>query len=69
MTRHINFQEKNSLIAYFSRTGNTEVIAKMIQEKINGDIFRIETVTPYPEDYDEATRVAKNEQKSNARPE
>jgi flavodoxin len=70
------------LIAYFSRKGNnyvsgkivnlpignTEVIAKMIQETTKGDIFRIDTVNPYPKDYSETTEVAQKELHENARP-
>jgi flavodoxin len=71
-----------SLIAYFSRKGNnivggsivdlpignTEVIAKKIRELTGSDMFRIETVKPYPEDYTETTNVAREEQRQNARP-
>lgn len=68
------------LIACFSRAGenygvgiiekgNTEIVAEMIAEQTGGDIFHIETVTPYPEDYDECTAVARREQDENARPE
>lgn len=35
------------LIAYFSQTGNTDGFAKMIAEKTNADIFRIERAIPY----------------------
>ncbi|MBC7960251.1 MAG: flavodoxin [Vallitaleaceae bacterium] len=79
----MNLENKKCLIAYFSRkgnnyvsgktvslpVGNTEVIAKMIQEMIGGDLFQIETVTPYPKDYTETTEVAQEELSDNARPE
>jgi flavodoxin len=72
-----------SLIAYFSRKGNnyvdgkienlpignTEVIAKKIQGLTGSEIFRIRTVRSYPEDYTEATNVAQEEKRGNARPE
>jgi len=72
-----------SLIAYYSRpgnnyvngnivnlpVGNTEVAAKMIQKRTGGDLFRIDTVKDYPVDYTEATDVAKEELRQNARPE
>ncbi len=72
-----------SIIAYYSRkgenylngnivnlsVGNTEVIAKKIQELTGSDIFKIETVESYPEDYTETTNVAMAEKKKNARPE
>ncbi len=57
------------LIAYFSRSGNTQTIANLIHENVGGDIFRIQTVQSYPSDYTETTEVAKKEQEENARPE
>jgi flavodoxin len=73
---------KKCLIAYFSRkgqnyasgrivdlkVGNTEVVGKMIQKIMGGDMFHIESVTAYPNDYTETTEVAKNELRTKARP-
>jgi len=70
-----------SLIAYFSRKGNnyvsgsivnlpignTEVIAKKIQELTGSDMFQIKTVKSYPEDYTETTNIAQEETRKNAR--
>lgn len=39
------------LIVYLTRTGNTEAIAKMIQEKTGGDLVSLELEKPYPKDY------------------
>lgn len=78
-----HFKEKKCLIAYFSRkgdnyvsgrivnlkTGNTEVAAAMIRDMTGGDLFYINTMTPYPADYTETTGVAKREMRENARPE
>ncbi|MCX6238152.1 MAG: flavodoxin [Bacteroidia bacterium] len=72
-----------SLIAYYSRkgnnylngsivnlsVGNTEVVAKKIQEITGSDLFEIDTVKPYPEDYTETTNVAMDEKRKNVRPE
>lgn len=72
-----------TLIAYYSRkgqnyyggkivdlkTGNTEVIANKIQTLTGGDLFEIQTVKNYPIDYDEATRIAWDDLRANARPE
>lgn len=74
---------KKILIAYFSReggnyvsgrivnlsVGNTEVVAKMIQKITGGELFRINTVKKYPDNYKEATKVAQQELRDNARPE
>lgn len=72
--------ETNILIAYFSRTGenygvgyiekgNTSIVADVIAKETGGDLFEIRTVTPYPDSYDEATEVARQEKDENARPE
>lgn len=72
-----------SLIAYYSRKGNnyvggsivnlpignTAVIANKIQKLTGTDLFEIETVKAYPEDYTETTNVAQDEKRTNSRPE
>jgi flavodoxin len=74
--------DKKCLIAYFSRkgqnyssrgivdlkVGNTEVVAGMIQKITGGDMFHIESVTAYPNDYTKTTEVAKDELRAKARP-
>jgi flavodoxin len=40
----------------------------MIQEITKGDIFRIDTVNPYPSDYKETTDIAGKELREKARP-
>lgn len=62
-------KEARILIAYFSRTGNTEQIANMIHAKVGGDMFKIESKTPYSDDYNTVLNQAQKEQRSNARPE
>lgn len=57
------------LIAYFTRSGNTETLADRIQEKTGGTKFRIETVKTYPQDYSGVYDEAMKEQQENARPE
>ena len=57
------------LVVYFSRSGNTESVAERIAERVDADIFEIETVQEYPEGYDELLDHARNEQRSDARPE
>lgn len=41
----------NTLIVYFSWSGNTEKIAKDIAKKTGGELFRLERQIPYSEDY------------------
>ena len=64
---------KNILIVYYSRKGqnywagsiknlpkgNTAVAAEFIQQATGGDIFEIDTVNPYPEDYTDCINQAK----------
>lgn len=57
------------LIAYFTRSGNTETLADRIQEKTGGTKIKIETVKTYPQDYSEILAEAMREKNANARPE
>ena len=69
------------LVVYFSRTGeqytvgvidegNTAIVAKMIAEQTDADLFEVLPVDDhYPMTYAELTDVAKQEQNNNARPE
>lgn len=64
-------EDSKVLVAYFSwsASGNTEKMAKVIQEQTKGDLFEIEPAEPYPTDYEECTEVAKAEKENNERPE
>lgn len=73
-------KETKVLVAYFSRAdenynvgtiskGNTQIIAEYIAEQTGADSYHIETVTPYPADYDGCKEIASQELKDNARPE
>jgi hypothetical protein len=57
-----------ALVAYFTRTGNTERAANIINDEVGGDLFRIETTDPYPDEYNEVVNQAQEEQQDNARP-
>lgn len=61
-------EENNILIAYFSHSGNTRVIANQIHESVGGDIFEIVAVDPYPGDYDEVVEQARKELREEYRP-
>jgi len=43
--------EKNTLIVYSSRTGNTKAIAEIIHQKTAGKLVALELQTLYPTDY------------------
>lgn len=50
-----------TLIIYYSYSGNTRQIVKMIHDKIGGDIAEIDTVTPYMGDYNEVVNQGQRE--------
>lgn len=61
-------EDAKSLVVYFSWSGNTEKVAKSIQEQTNSDIFEIIPQEPYSDDYNTVLEVAQDEQQQNARP-
>ncbi len=70
------------LIVYYSRKGenywdgsvkklqkgNTEIVAEFIRKAVGGDLFEVDTVKPYSDDYHKCTEEAKAELRENARP-
>lgn len=58
-----------TLVVYFSRSGNTEEIAKYIAEQTGSAMYEIIPLNPYPDNYTETTEVAKAEKDNNERPE
>ena len=56
------------LVAYFTRTGNTQVVARQIRRALQADLFEIEPADPYPEDYEETVARAVRERDSGYRP-
>lgn len=71
-----------NLIIYYSRKGenyvngrienlkkgNTEICAEYIQKAVGGDLFEVQTVNSYSENYNTCTEEAAQEIHSNARP-
>ena len=57
------------LVVYFSQSGNTQKLAKLISDRVGGDFVRIETVQTYPTEYNELADFAKNERDNNIKPE
>lgn len=56
------------LVAYFSRSGNTRVIAGQIRRAYQADLFEIAPATAYPEDYEETVRQAERERQAGYEP-
>lgn len=59
---------KNILVAYFSHSGNTREIANQIHKSVGCDIFEIQSVKPYPQDYDAVVKQARKELDSGYKP-
>ena len=71
--------DKKVLVVYFSRTGeeynvgritkgNTAIVAEYIAQKTGAQTFEIKPATPYPDEYEACTELAKKELESNTRP-
>lgn len=72
-----------NLIIYYSRKGenyvggsirslekgNTQRVAEFIQKAVGGDLFEVDTVTPYAASYNACIEEAKMELRTHARPE
>lgn len=54
----------NTLVAYFSRSGNTRVVAGLLQRALGADLFEIQSASPYPDDYVATVEEARKERDS-----
>jgi flavodoxin len=59
---------KKILVAYFSYSSNTREIADQIHGIVGGDIFEIQSVKPYPNDYDAVVQQSRQELSSGYKP-
>lgn len=60
---------KKILVTYFSWGGNTQALAEEIRRQTNADIYRIEPLVPYTDDYQTlAYQISNKEKEENARP-
>ena len=57
-----------NLVAYFTRSGNTRVVAGLIQRALGADLFEIRAATSYPEDYLQTVEQASQEKKRGYEP-
>lgn len=66
---HTESTDGKVLIAFFSWGGNTKGIANEIQTQTGADLFEIELVNPYSDDYNTVLDEAQRDQNEQARPE
>ena len=57
-----------TLVAYFSRSGNTRVIAGQLHRDLGADLFEILPATAYPADYEQTVEQARRQRDAGARP-
>ncbi len=60
--------DKPILVAYFSRSGNTRVVAGLLQRSLGADLFEILPATPYPDDYLATVEQARQERDQGVKP-
>ena len=60
--------EASIVVSEGEKLGNTEYVARLIQQAAGGQLFRIETVQAYPLDHDPLVDQAADEQDEDARP-
>ena len=53
--------QSRTAVVYFSKTGSTQSVAEAVQAMIGAELFRIETVEPYPEAYRPTTEIVRDE--------
>jgi flavodoxin len=58
----------SALVVYFTRSGNTRVIAGTLQRALGADIFEIQLAQAYPEDYEATVEQAQQERDSGFEP-
>lgn len=60
---------EHPLIVYFSWSGNTRGIARLLHQKVGGDLVELQLVKPYSRDYNTCLEQAEKDQQTGARPE
>jgi len=66
--RELRNMAEHILIVYFSRSGNTRQIARLIQQEVGGTIHEIQPAVPYPSSYDAVVDQAGEEIQAGYKP-
>jgi flavodoxin len=67
-TNNSRSNSSRTLVAYFTRSGNTRVVAGLIRRSLGAELFEIVPANPYPEDYLRTVEQASDEKKRGFRP-
>lgn len=59
---------QNSLVVYFSHSGNTATLAGYVAMQTGSDLFEIVPEVPYPDDFDETVAIFHQERDTGAQP-
>ena len=57
-----------ALVAFFTRSGNTKLIAGKVRRDLGADLFEIQPSEPYPEDYEATVAQAEREKQTGYEP-
>ena len=57
-----------ALVAFFTRSGNTKLVASKVRHDLNADLLEIQPAEPYPEDYDATVAQAEREKQTGYEP-
>lgn len=57
-----------TLVAFFTRSGNTKLIAGKVRRDLGADLFEIQPAVPYPEDYEATVAQAEREKEMGYEP-
>ncbi|MCL1804167.1 MAG: flavodoxin [Eubacteriaceae bacterium] len=57
------------IVVYYSMSSNTKKAAEDVAAKIGADLFALEVVEPYPEDFNEVIKVVQDHKKEGKLPE
>ena len=50
----------DTLVIYYSFTGNSKKVAEYVKDKLNADILELEPKIPFSSDYDEVVKEWQN---------
>jgi len=53
-----------TLVAFFTRSGNTKLVAGKVRRDLGADLFEIQPAAPYPEDYEATVAQAEREKQT-----